>query len=441
VTNVLLLGSNFASAQILTSLLSQDNTNVTVVDRRDPLVIRNMNQDVFRIVKNYCYLPHYTINYRDLYEGTEFGDKKRGIFLSFLFKDWVHEDMTAELTNADIIIHSGSIYDTIYAQSNQLDTMNVNVNGMFNILRTLKNIQSIKKKLFIYMSSINVYGDQSANSQEQIITEDETIPNPKSLIDFTLFNAENMVKSLLDETDYMILRLGTLCGYFTPHTSLVTSAVTALLDREHTPEYTVYNGGNSIELLDINDFGMAVSSIYSLYKEGGEKYEKAVNQVYNIKAEEVETKNVRQIVEIIMTAPKRLPAITKEHGIKGISNFSLKPPKITEAFTNGSSKPFINFGKPVSTAKANNLLNFLSMKPLVYSLLQHTPQYVLQYILADVKSNKREALKKMFYLPSTPTPETVDEIETPTGTKVNKKVQQLVEDVTEAIANPVDDVE
>jgi nucleoside-diphosphate-sugar epimerase len=422
-TNLVLIGSNFLSAQILTSVLGHDNTKVTVVDRKDPLTIRNMNQDVYRIVKNYCMLPSYTISYRDLFEGTVFGDKKRGIYLSFLFRDWTREDISDLIKDADIVIHSGSVYDTIFAEANQLETMNVNILGLFNVLKQVKN--SEKKPLFLFMSSLNVYGDQRGRENQQEITEDSTIPNPKSLIDFSLFNAENMIKSLLDE--YMILRLGTLCGYFTPHTSLVTSAVTALLDSKHYPEYTVYNGDNSIELLDMNDLGMLVNSIYNLYKEGGEKYQKAKNQVFNIKAEEAPEKTVRQIVESIMTSPKRLPVITKEHGIKGISNFQLKPPRITE----DSGTPTVKFDKPVSIDKAKELLGFLPMKPLVYSLLQHTPQYVLTYILQDIPTNKRLALKKMFYLSSTPTPESVEEIDD--DRPLNRDVKALVEDVNKGI--------
>jgi nucleoside-diphosphate-sugar epimerase len=439
-TNVILLGSNFMSAQIAVSLLGHDDTSVTVVDRKDPLTIRNVNQDMVNIVKKYCLLPTYQISYRDEYEGTQFGDDKRKIFLSFIFKDWVHEDISDILKDADVIIHSGCIYDTIFSNANPKETLDVNINGTYNIISQLNKLDDAGK-LFLFMSSINVYGDQSGN-KEEMITEDGSIPNPKDLLNLSLYTAENIIKSLMNnDNQFMIFRLGTLCGYFTPHTSLVTAANIALLDRKHHPEFTVYNGGNSIELLDMNDLGMLVNNVYSMYKAGDkQKYELVTNHVYNIKAEEKEEKNVRQIVEIIMTTPKRLPVITKKHGIKGINNYQLKAPKIVESLTD-ADKPFVKFGKPVSGAKARENLNFLSMKPLSQSLLTHTISYVLMYILADIKSNERQALAKMFYLPSVPSVDSVDDLETEEGNEINKEVKKLVSDTNKAISNAFDNSE
>jgi nucleoside-diphosphate-sugar epimerase len=420
---ILLIGSNFLSSALFVRLCSFNDTHVIVLDRKDPMTIMNYSQDTYNIIKKYCK----NLNYRNLYDDEEFGDPKRNIKVTFKFHDYINESI--DLTGVDIVVYSGAIYDSIYSRHNRKETMNVNVNGLHNILNSLEKITNGirtdgKKPLFIHMSSINVYGDQT-NHKDEEITEDSTVPNPKDLLNLSLYTQENMVKSLIntDEIDYLIFRLGTIVGEFTPRDSLVTAAVAAMLTGKK--EFTVYNSQNSIELLDITDLGMLVNSLILLYKEGGEQYKKIVNQIFNIKAEERDEKTVLGVVKSIYGAVSNLPSITKEHGIKGIDGFRVKAPKVVESFS--SQTPNIKFDKPVSSEKAKELLKFIPNKPLIYSLLPSTVNYLLNYVLVDFSEAERKAFAKIFYLASIPSPQVLDD-------NINKDVKDLVEDVKDNIS-------
>lgn len=426
---ILLIGSNFLSALVLTRLCGFNDSYITVLDRRDPTVIKNFNQDVFRIMQRWCK----NLRYRDLYNGTEFGDPKRNIKIKFIFKDWVNESLSNG--NYDIIFHTGNIYDSLYAQANPTDTYNVNVKGTMNILNNLDSIVNSsgeKNPLFIQMSSINVYGDQTNNNGDEEITEDKTVPNPQDVLNFSLFTQENLVKGLIHKygCDYMTLRLGTLIGDFTPLDSLVTAAMTALILQKDS--FEVYNSQNSIELLASRDFEGLITNIIQMYKEyDEEKWSKVVNQVYNIKCEEPQIKTVETVVRSIYDemVPK-LPRITSEHGIKGIDNLKLKAPKL-KFIGLGQGKPNIKWDKPISIAKAKEVFKFLPQNPLVMTMVPHTASFLLNYVTVGFSDEEREAFKKIFYLPSTPTPQTVDN-------SVHNDVKVAVDDINKQIEKDLD---
>lgn len=412
-TRILLIGSNFLASAIFAKLFAFNDIDITLLDRKDPTTIQNYNNDTYRILRKYCQ----SMRYQDLYNGRVFGDAKNNKKITFSFKDWVNEPLFG-MGGFDIIIHAGSIYDNLYAQRNQKETQAVNILGLNNILNGI-NPMADKRPLFIHMSSINVYGDQT-NKNEELVTED-SIPNPQSLLDFTLYTQENMLKALAkdNEIDYLVLRLGTLVGEFTPRDSLVTAAVSSLLLQQK--EFEVRNPEHSIELLDMRDLGNLINIIMSLYLKNN--YEPIKNQIFNIKCEEKEEKTVKGIVESIFGGVKSLPTITHDH-IRGISDFKLKPPKIAVV---GYENKEVKFDKPVSGEKALKLLNFNAMNPIINSLYTYTVNYLLNYVLVDFSDQQRQIFTKIFYLPSTPTPEVVDE-------RVNQDVKNAVKEIGDNIA-------
>jgi hypothetical protein len=170
---------------------------------------------------------------------------------------------------------------------------------------------------------------------------------------------------------------------------------------------------------------MLVNSLILLYKENGEQYQKKiVNQVFNIKAEERDEKTVLGVVKSIYGAVSNLPSITKEHGIKGIDGFRVKAPKVVESFS--SQTPNIKFDKPVSSEKAKELLKFIPNKPLIYSLLPSTVNYLLNYVLVDFSEAERKAFAKIFYLASIPSPQVLDD-------NINRDVKNAVKEITDNI--------
>lgn len=428
-TNILIFGSNFIASQIFGATLAYDKVHVTVMDRKDPLVIQNQNQTTRDIISRYCE----GMTYRDFFKEKAFGDRKTGKKISFMFKDWVNEEI--DLSNYDIIFHTGCIYDTLYADYNSRDTWNVATSGLHNVLTQLK--LSEKRPLFVFISSINVYGDQLNNETDEELTE-ETDPNPQDNLNQSLLQQENYIKQNIGSyADYMILRLGTLIGEFTPVDSLVTATALALITKQET--FTVYNGKNSIELLNMTDLSYLIANIVNRYitsrdmreTEREKEYTNVVNQIYNIKTDEKEEKTVLGVVRSFCALGSNLPSINEEHKIKKLKNYSIEVPKLLKSYED--DKHFIKFGRGVSSKKAYDRLGFISSNPLSYSY-KDVVRYCLKHLIADMPDNEREAIEKIFYIPRTPTPERVERKK-----KLNKHVKDLVKQVNHKIEKGLND--
>lgn len=449
-TNVILFGTNFLAAQIFVALCSFTDINITVIDRKDPYILQTFNRDVFNIFNRY--LPGVTT--RDFYNAKIFGDKPSNRTISLVFKDWVNEDIEMYISDSDIIINAGGIYDSQYAKNNPKDTLFVSTQGLYNLLKQVQKnsfpykSNGNKRPLFIQMSSVNVYGDQSGDQtpleDKPEITEENTTPNPIDILNLSLYQQENMVKSFFggrkdseedlgsNDIDYLILRLGTLCGDFTPPTSLITAACLALLEKKKT--FTVYDGSNSIEPLHINDLFHLMMSLIKRYravyhdnqdedgnikvdKEKEYEYLRVVNQIYNIKADEKEEKTVQGVVNSIYAMTSYLPAVKPEHKIGRLRNYKIQAPKIVKG--NDDSIPFIKFGRPISSKKAYDNLGFLSGESLSY-VYRHVLRYCLNYLTPDISDTEKEAICKIFYIPVTPNSENIK------GKKLKTEIKDLV---------------
>lgn len=405
------------------------------MDRKDPIVLLNYNQTARDRFKQYC--QGYT--YKNSYDLKDFGDPKRNLKITWLFYDWVNNKLDYPLEKIDIILHTGSIYDTKYSNVNKKDVMNVNIDGMYNVLSQLGTIcggrsdetstpDKSKNPLFVHFSSINVYGDQT-NKMQQEITEDKTVPNPQDLLNFTLFTQENMIKSICHEqnVDYLILRLGTMTGDYTPMDTLVNSALLAVLGNED--KFEISNAQNSIDILDSRDFeALIISLIHSFLEQTDDKWEPIINQVYNIKAEEPQEKTVQSLVQSMFALVNSLPAITKEHGIPKVPYLKLKAPKLRYgASALSERKPNIKFDAPVSSAKAKDMLKFLSNKPIIMALVPHTINFLINHVIGDKMSeNEKNAVCKILNIPYTPRPETLRE-------DTDKELKAAVEDINNQI--------
>lgn len=435
--NILIIGSNFLSALAFVSACSFNNAHIYIMDRKDPIVLLNYNQTARERFQQYC--KGYT--YKNSYDLKGFGDPKRKLKITWLFYDWVNNRLEYPLEKMDIILHTGSIYDTKYASVNKKDVMNVNIGGMYNVLSQLGQIcggrsepDKSKNPLFVHFSSINVYGDQT-NKMEKEITEDVTVPNPKDLLNFTLYTQENMVKSLCHEADvdYLILRLGTMTGDYTPMDNLTNSALIAVLRGDD--KFEINNAENSIDLLDSRDFeSLVMSLIHSYLEQSDEKWDSIVNQVYNIKAEEPQEKTVESVVKSMYALINSLPAITKDHAIPKVPYLKLKAPKLR--YTSSGllqRKPTIKFDKPVSSDKAREMLKFLSNKPIIMALVPHTVNFLINNVIGEkqMSDNEKQAVCKILNIPYTPRPETLRE-------DTDKELKAAVEDINKQIKRDMD---
>ena len=289
-TRVLLIGSNYLASSIFVRLCSHENTHVIVMDRRDPTTIINYNQDTKNIFTRYCR----RYRYKDCYTGKEYGDPRRNIKISFLMKDYISEPVhssieeSALLADVDLVVYAGAIYDSLFALHNPNETTRVNQVGMSKLVNDY--LPAMGNPMLLHMSSINVYGDQS-DSKDPEITEDNTKPNPQDVLNQSLLVQENLIRDHVKR--WMIFRLGTLMGEFTPVSSLCTAAIAAMLTEQK--KFHVTNYHDSIELLDINDLGLLVYDIVGRVSQG-KIDDGQINQIYNIKCDEPESKTVGSIV-------------------------------------------------------------------------------------------------------------------------------------------------
>ncbi|HEX5518887.1 MAG TPA: NAD(P)-dependent oxidoreductase, partial [Candidatus Nitrosocosmicus sp.] len=349
---------------------------------------------------------------------------KRKMSFKFYFVDWVNEHLDA-YGDYDIIIHAGSIYDTKYSSRNEFETLNVNIKGTKNIIDSIP-IGRQKKPLFIYLSSLNVLGDQSVYAYDEI-DEDSAIPNPKGILNYSLYSAENLLKSNVnDGFDYLILRLGTIVGYFSPPSNLINQAVKALVTGKES--FEMYNANESIELVDIVDVLNVMEIILNKYR--NDDHHTIKNQVFNLKAEEKEPKTVDLVVRTIYDTAFNYPTINDEHRIPGFKgSFKLVSPKINYMFQ--YDKPRNKWDVPVSMKKISNLLGYTSQRPLIMTIIPTTVHYLLGYILDEkqVPIVKKNILEKIFGLRSTPSPQSV------------QNDQDLHNDVKAAVGNTNKEIE
>jgi nucleoside-diphosphate-sugar epimerase len=397
-TNILIIGSNFLASSLLLRLTGFNNVNITVVDRKDVTTIVNYNNECYHMFRKYCS----DLTYRKLLTSgsRKYGDPQRNMFMSFRFVDFVTEDIfSTGIPIPDIIFHCGSVYDRLYAENNPRETLNINVFGTLNIIKSLqKAVESqgidtnFKVPLFIHFSSINVYGDQKTGQVVQKNMIDETAtPNPQDMLNYSLYSEEKLIQTMGHNVpyNYLILRLGNLIGYFTPTQSLVNQAVTALLTQQ--PEFEINNPNESIELLSIDDFVDVINSIMAINKDVLER-KKLFNQIINVKTEEPEPKTVMSVVNSIYQMVGKLPKV---------NDVKLRAPSIV---TGPSHRKDIQYPS-ISCQKSKDMLGYVSRRPIIFSLVTNTASWLLKYVIPDLSQDYTDTLTKIFYIPSTPIPE------------------------------------
>lgn len=419
-TNILIIGSNFLASSLLVRLTGFNDVNITVLDRRDLLTIVNYNNECYHMFRKYCS----DLTYRKMMASgsRQYGDPQRNMFMSFKFIDFVTEDIfSKDIPIPDIIFHCGSVYDRLYAENNPRETLNINVIGTLNIIKSLKKaIESSdnpgKKPLFIQFSSINVYGDQKKTGQtvQKNMIDETATPNPQDLLNYSLYGEEKLIQTMCsdDSYKYLILRLGNLIGYFTPMTSLVNQAVTALLTQQ--PEFEINNPDESIELLSIDDLMDVINSIMVLNKDVLER-KKLFNQIINIKTEEPEEKTAKSVVNSIYQMVGKLPKV---------NDVKLKAPDITVGASNRKDICYPS----VSCQKAKDTLGYLSRRPIIFALVTNTSAWLLRYVIPDLSQDYTDTLTKILYIPSIPNIE-------------HMKRQGIDEDLVEkTLRNPLDQI-
>lgn len=392
-TNVLIIGSNFLVSSLLVRLSGFNNINITILDRKDVVTVTFYNNECYHMFRKYCsdltYRKMMTAGYK------QYGDPNRNMFMSFRFIDFVTEDIFEKVPVPDIIFHCGSVYDRLYAENNPRETLNINVAGTLNILNSLKKAidsqqgTEKKKPLFVQFSSINVYGDQKTGQTVQKNMIDETAePNPQDLLDYSLYAQEKLLRTMGHDEyyNYLILRLGTLIGYFTPTNSLVNQAVMALLKQDKT--FEINNPQESIELLSIDDLMDVINNIMITNKDVIER-KKLLDQIINVKTEEPEEKTVFSVVNSIYQMVGKLPKV---------NDTKLKTPDIIY----GPSKRKDICYPSISCQKSKDLLGYVSRRPIIFALVTNTASWLLRYVIPDLSQDYVDTLTKILYIPQIP---------------------------------------
>lgn len=400
--NTLILGSGYLAAVCLVRAAGFNDNNITIVDRKDPLTIVNYNQDVYRLFKRYCK----NIDYKammDPFTKVKCGDPKRNMEIKFKLRDFEHGDEWWDgIPPPDIVFNASPIYDRLYGAQNPEATSYINCRSIENILKGIKAMDS--KPFFVQFSSVNVYGDQSENT-DKVITE-RTKPNPIGPVNTSLYFQELEVQDASDYLNYMIFRLGTLIGYFTPVTSLVNQAVLALIRQDQTFRL-LNNPDESIEVFDLTDLGQIINSVFQMRNDHFQ-FQTIQNQIFNVKSEEPEPKTIGSLVNSLYQGVVKLPKI---EGIK------LKAPEIVEPVI---KKPLeVNFNQmPITVNKFMGTFKWAANRPIIFSLLHSTSAYLIDYVL-PLDDDEKELYKRLFAISFTPRDK-----------DVNKDVADLKKQVT-----------
>ena len=267
--NILLLGTNYFATHILSRLMFNINNKITVMDRKD---------------------PHYIFESPDT--AKYYGDNR--ITLLHLSQwDYSHylEDILREEDSYSCIINCLNIHDAKFSAINPRETIWTNETFTADLMETLR--QSDYNGKFIHISSDKVYGPN--HTPEELPLKENTVCNPRGIRAITRFNQENIVKGWGEtyKLAYIILRMGTLYGNYSPPEKALNAWCAAALRNE--PLQVVGNGRTSREWVHTYDASLAVFDLAmtdeqtvnnEIYNIGaGYKYERFLQNIAeNIKA-------------------------------------------------------------------------------------------------------------------------------------------------------------
>lgn len=257
ITNIVVLGSSYITSAIIRTLLYLPDVNIVVIDRKDPHYVLNQN-----LLEGMQALSTTVSDLKKNVDYTKGFKLTPGDSLSFLYYNpitdslKIHEELS-KLDKIDIVVDSAMMFDPHYAESNIIDTCNINTTyptAFFSVLNKLSSIP----QLYINLSSGIVYGKQPNNA---LPTKEVSLTNPVGMRAGSLLARESIVQALATAYDipYITLRLGTPIGYYTPYENVINQIVKCQLLKQ--PIVIEGDGTQARDFFDLNDLSKLIFRI------------------------------------------------------------------------------------------------------------------------------------------------------------------------------------
>lgn len=253
---IVLLGSSHLASHISLHLMRLHNMQLYVIDRKDPNQIF-LNPEM----KNFYGDPRITTLYwseKDF--ETNFIDLQR-----------------SQETKADIIINTINIQDEQYSDYNPLETMNINTVFTTALMDSLR--KSDWDGVLMHMSTAKVYGYRSKQSIDIPKIKEDTLCQPLGIKAVSRYCQELIINHLSETygTKFLIFRLGTLYGHFTPSDGVLNTWLRAMLTKSHVRLHGML-GSESRDFTSIFDVAEFVLQLVNR----GKFSKNVLNGIYNI---------------------------------------------------------------------------------------------------------------------------------------------------------------
>jgi nucleoside-diphosphate-sugar epimerase len=396
--SIILFGSSYIAASILKQILYLKDSKITVIDRKDPHYILNMDvnqslktlaSSVSDIFKNVNYKDGFMVHPNDS--------------LSFLFinpiTDSVHLFEEMSKLSPDIVIDASMVSDPLYCENNIQDTVNINTFMPTCIFSILKNMQA--PKLYINLSSGIVYGPQQ---QTDFPIKEDSLPNPIGMRAASLLARESIVAGLAKALDipFITLRLGNAIGYYTPFEDVINQFVKSHL--QNKPLVIQGDGSQARDFFDIRNLGSLVFKIISqatsqsivegkgLMLKGVDYIESIKNEVYNIGGYKTQGEDIFHLITLdrLITTALGKVEIPKELG-----KITIKTSKVRNVDWRYDFEKNLKIQMDISKA-----INKLGYDP-EYNLIETIKTQVIPYVatnILDYTEEEMDDLKKNMHL-------------------------------------------
>ncbi len=383
--NILLIGSNYVTDAIYAQLVGNNRINLVLCDRRDPHHMFNINPDSRNIHQRHgahiVYDDIFSLKKDNFKIVRSKGAKPEDTDVygySILCNNFVHDPLLfyenlKQLDSIDVIINTAFIMDRVYGENNIGEMINYNVLGTTNILNSVyKRISDPeytgnRKPLVIHVSNSLVYGKQ--DKEKMPFKEDQTVPNPIGPVAGSLLAQETMVKSLCQAWDipYLVLRVGTLAGYYTPLNSFSNQLMMAALDGNDVKING--DGHQSRDFVSTVDFSLLIPRIVRISNDQM-SLEKIANQTYNIGSMEGNEIQIGRLAYSI---------------IEGMGKFYYTARKIPKSNINITGRHKSPVDKNIdsvriwmNTDKSKEVFSYYPIQYISYVFLKDTVKYICE---------------------------------------------------------------
>ena len=271
---IVLLGSEHLASHITLHLMRLHNMQLYIINRKDP---------------NQVFLNPETKNF--------FGDPR----ITTLF--WSDKDFEPNFidlqrhsdTKADTIINCIGIQDEQYSDYNPIDTMNINT------IFTTALMDSLRKSdwdgVLMHMSTAKVYGVRSKSSTDIPKINELTPCKPLGIKAVSRYCQELIISQLSETygTKYLIFRLGTLYGNFTPKDGVINTWIRNMLTKSHVRLYGAlgFESRDFTSIFDIADFTLKLVNQFKFSKN-------VLNQVYNLGSNVKNETRIKNLADAIV---------------------------------------------------------------------------------------------------------------------------------------------